>query len=109
MGSRKVIESYKVDINGLADLLGKLVSSYQALIGSSAQLNGMAASRKSQVKDTLQKAGEIGEMIDEIIKVLEEASNNYLDYCELKSEIIKTTINENYIIAEINEELSFKE
>lgn len=109
MGSRKVIETYKLDINSLADLLSKLVTTYQMLISSCAQLNGMAASRKGQVKDTLQRVRRLGEMIDEIMKVLEEANNNYLDYCEIKSEIIKSTINENYIVTEINEELSFKE
>lgn len=109
MGSRKVIEAYKVDVNGLADLLGKLVTSYQVLVSSSTQLNSMALSKKGQVKDTLQRVRRLGRIIDEIITVLEESGDNYMEYCELKSEIIKNTINENYIVSEINEQLSFNE
>lgn len=109
MGSRKVIHTYYTDINNLADLLGKLVNSYRLLIGGADELNKIALSRKSDVRDALKRANKLGDIIDEIIDILERSSNGYLDYCELKSEIIKGKLNEGYIYTEIEEDLNFKD
>lgn len=109
MGSRKVIQTYYTDINNLADLLGKLVNSYRLLIGGADELNKIALSRKSDVRDALKRADKLGDIIDEIIDILERSSNGYLDYCELKSDIIKGKLNEGYIYTEIEEDLNFKD
>ncbi|KYH29093.1 hypothetical protein [Clostridium colicanis] len=109
MGSRKVIQTYYTDINNLADLLGKLVNSYRLLIGGADELNKIALSRKSDVRDALKRADKLGDIIDEIIDMLEKSSNGYLDYCELKSDIIKGKLNEGYIYTEIEEDLNFKD
>lgn len=109
MGSRKVIQSYYTDINNLTDLLGKLVNSYRLLVGGADELNKIALSKKSQVKDALDRADKLGDIIDDIIKILERSSNGYVDYCELKSEIIKGRINEGYIFTEIEDDLNFKD
>jgi hypothetical protein len=109
VGSRKVIQTYYTDINNLADLLGKLVNSYRLLIGGADELNKIALSRKSDVRDALKRADKLGDIIDEIIDMLEKSSNGYLDYCELKSDIIKGKLNEGYIYTEIEEDLNFKD
>ncbi|QGU96064.1 hypothetical protein GOM49_14045 [Clostridium bovifaecis] len=109
MGSRKVIQTYYTDINNLADLLGKLVNSYRLLIGGADELNKIALSKKSDVRDALKRADKLGDIIDEIIEILEKSSDSYVDYCDLKSEIIKGKLNEGYIYTEIEEDLNFKD
>ncbi len=109
MSGRKLIETYYVDINNLADLLGKLVNSYRLMIGGADELNKIALSKRKDVKDALKRADELGEIIDSVIEALEGASHNYLDYCSIKSEMIKGKMSSNYIQSEIDEELKFNE
>ncbi|MEA4826537.1 hypothetical protein [Clostridium sp. JNZ J1-5] len=109
MGNRKVIQTYYTDVNNLADMLGKLVNSYRLLIGGADELNKIALSNKGQVKDALKRANKLGDVIDEIIDILEKSSYNYVDYCELKSEVLKDKINMESIVTEIQEDLSFKD
>lgn len=109
MGHRKVIETYYKDVNNLTDLLGKLVNSYRLLIGGADELNKIALSRKSDVRDALKRAENLGEIIDDIIKVLDDTSFNYAAYCQLKSDVIKEKMNIDHILTEIQEDLSFKE
>jgi hypothetical protein len=109
LGSRKVIQTYYSDVNNLADLLGKMVNSYRLLIGGADELNKMALSKKKDVKDALKRAGKLGDIIDEIIDILESSSINYAEYCDLKSDIIKSKIDANYIYTEIEEDINFKD
>lgn len=109
MGHRKVIETYYKDVNNLTDLLGKLVSSYRLLIGAADELNKIALSKKSDVRDALKRAEKLGETIDDLIKILEDTSFNYGAYCQLKSDVIKEKINVDHIVTEIQEDLCFKE
>ncbi len=108
MSGRKLIETYYVDINNLADLLNKLVNSYRLLIGGADELNKIALSRRKDVKAGLKRANELGEIIDNIIEALEGASHNYLDYCSLKSELVKGKMASHHIQTEIDEELKFR-
>lgn len=109
MSGRKLIETYYVDINNLADLLGKLVNSYRLLVGGADELNKIALSKRTNVKEALKRADELGEIIDNIIEALESASHNYLDYCSVKSEFIKSKMVSHYIETEIDEELKLHE
>ncbi|WMJ80604.1 hypothetical protein RBU49_17655 [Clostridium sp. MB40-C1] len=109
MGHRKVIQSYYNDVNNLADLLGKLVNSYRLLVGGADELNKIALSRKSDVKDALKRADKLGDIIDKVIKDLDEASFYYGEYCSIKSNIMKEKIHVDNILTEIDEELKFKE
>lgn len=109
MGNRRVIEVYYRDTNNLVDILGKLVSSYRLLIGGADELNKIALSKKGDIKDALERADKVGDIIDEIIKTLEKCNYNCSNYCELKSDILKNKIDKNNIYAEILEEFNFKE
>lgn len=109
MGQRKVIESYYDDVCNLTDLLGKLINSYRLLVGSAEELNKITLAKKGNVKDALKRAEKVGNIIDDIIKRLEDASITYGEYCDFKSCILKEQINMDNILKEINEELSFKE
>jgi hypothetical protein len=109
LSGRKLIETYYVDINNLADLLNKLVNSYRLLIGGADELNKIALSKRKDVKEALKRADELGEIIDTLILTLEKASHNYLDYCSIKSEIIKCKIESSNIHTEIDDALKFKD
>ena len=109
MTRRRVIQNYYSDINNLADILGKLVGSYRLLIGGADELNKIALSKKSEVKDALKRADQLGDIIDETIKVLDDASFSYMSYCNMKTEVMKGKIKIEYIETEIDEELRLKE
>lgn len=104
-----MIENYYIDINNLTDLLGKLVNTYRLLIGGADELNKIALARRKDVKEALERADELGEVIDGIIDALEKAAFGYLDYCSIKSEIIKGKMDSHHIHTEIDEELKFDE
>ncbi|MCM8711099.1 hypothetical protein M2651_08670 [Clostridium sp. SYSU_GA19001] len=108
MSHRKLIETYYIDINNLADLLFKLVNSYRTLIGGADELNKIALSKRKDVKKALKRADELGEVIDAIIEALEKVSYSYLDYCSIKSEIIKGKMDSQHIHCEIDDELKFE-
>ena len=109
MAHRRVVQNYYNDINNLADILTKLVSSYRLLIGGANELNGIALSKKSDVKDALKRADEVGNIIDETIKVLDDASFNYMSYCRMKTEVMRGKIQVDYIETEIDEEIRLKD
>ncbi len=109
MGHRKVIQNYYSDMNNLADFLAKLVNSYRLLIGGAAELNQIALAKKGEVKNALDRVDDLGEIIDDVIKVLDSIGYNYIDYCKIKAQIIKCKDQAQYIETEIDEELKFEE
>mgnify|MGYP001567456265 FL=1 len=109
MAHRRVIQNYYDDVNNLADILTKLVSSYRLLIGGADELNKIALSKKSEVKDALKRADNLGDIIDETIKVLDDASYSYMSYCKMKTEVMNCKIQTEYIETEIDEELRLKD
>ncbi|MBU3112783.1 hypothetical protein [Clostridium lacusfryxellense] len=109
MAHRRVIETYYNDINNLADILTKLVSSYRLMVGGADELNKIALSKKSDVKDALKRADSLGSIIDETIKVLDDASYSYMSYCRMKTEIMKDKIQIEFIESEIDEDLRLKD
>lgn len=109
MANRKIIQDYYTDINNLADLLTKLTNSYRLLIGGAGELNVIALSSKHDVKKAIKRAAELGDVIDDIIDVLEKSGYSYLDYCKIKSQIIEDRVEMEYILTEIDEELKLQE
>lgn len=109
MAHRRVIQNYYNDINNLADILTKLVSSYRLLIGGADELNKIALAKKGEVKDALKRADNLGDIIDETIKVLDNASYSYMSYCTMKTEVMKCKLQIEYIETEIDEELKLRE
>lgn len=109
MGHRRVIQNYYTDVNGLAELLSKLINSYRLLIGGANELNGITLAHRGDVKDALKRVDKLGEIIDDLLEALEETGGGYLDYCKLKSEVMKYHLEAQYIQTEIDDELKFKE
>lgn len=105
MSQRKIIEGYAKDIDMTVDQLGRLVAIYKTLIDSAASFNGIALASKSDVKDSLKRAREVGEIIDELIDSLEYALCTWSKYLKLKTEYINSRLDICYIEAQVEEEL----
>lgn len=109
MSHRKVIENYYADVNSLADLLSKLVNSYRLLIAGANELNGISLAHRKDIKDALERADELGKVIDYLLETLKGIGYTYVDYCKLKSTVLKNHLEVQYIQTEIENELKFKE
>jgi hypothetical protein len=108
MAHRRIIETYYRDVNNLADLLNKLVNSYRLLVGGANELNGIALASKSDIKDALKRAHELGDIIDGVIEALEVTTDSCNCYCKLKGEILGSKIHIGYIETEIGEDLKLQ-
>lgn len=107
MGHRRVIETYYKDVNNLVFLLEKLVGSYRLLVGGADELNKIALAKKSDVKHALKRADDLGKIIDDIIEALDCATLDCTCYTKIKTNVIKNTLNTQYIQSEIEEDLKF--
>ncbi|MDF2503108.1 MULTISPECIES: hypothetical protein [Clostridium] len=105
MSKRKVIENYYSDVNNLADLLGKMVNSYRLLIGGVGELNQIALANKNDVKNAIKRVDTLGNIIDNILHGMDDTNKHYIQYCKLKSEFLKKSVNIDNIRTEIEEEL----
>lgn len=109
MNCRKLIETYYIDLNNLVSVLNSLVNSYRLLIGGADELNKIALAKKGDVKDAIDRANNLGEVIDKIINTLDKTSISYLEYCAIKSEAVKCKLELDNINTEIDEQLKLKE
>lgn len=84
-----------------------MVNSYRLLIGGANELNNTSEAKKSKVKEAIDRANALGKIIDEVISVLGECCDSYIEYCKIRKEFIKANTSEQIILTEINEELNF--
>lgn len=105
LSQRNVIENYYADINNLADLLTKLVNSYRLLIAGANELNNISLSHRRDIKDALNRASDLGKVIDDIVDALRDTDCGYISYCKIKNAMIKEHIKLDYIRDEIDNEL----
>ena len=92
----------------LVDMLKSLVDSYRLLVASAAELNNIYEARSSQVKIVIKRTEAVGELIDEIVEIIDECSGPYFEYCKLKGKFIHSHANTDEIFTEINNELSLQ-
>jgi hypothetical protein len=108
LSDRKIMEDYCTDICNLVDILNKLTNSYRLLIGGAGELNSIGLARKNQIRDAIDRAVDLGNIIDKVMKSLDKSSCAYFDYCELKCKFLNNKVIEAYVLTEINEELQLK-
>ncbi|MBU3137429.1 hypothetical protein KPL39_14255 [Clostridium gasigenes] len=108
MAYREVIKNNGEELNNLADLLGKFVNSYRLLIGGAGELNIIALAKKSEIKDALDRAANVGAIIDDLVKVIESSDNCYFKYMKIKNNFILSKTEKDSILTEINNELEFQ-
>lgn len=108
MAYRNLIDNQYTDISNLTSLLNSLVNSYRLLIGGAYELNNISEAKKGDVKEAVKRVDNLGEIIDEIIKTLDECNTSYVKYCKIKKNYIdEKTIKDN-ILTEINSDLNFQ-
>lgn len=108
MGIKIVYDQYFREISYLVDILNKYVNSYRLLIGSAGELNSIALARKGDVKDTLKKIEQLGDLIDCLLETLESAQYNYIEYLKLKTSVLQVEISKEIILTEIDNDLKFE-
>lgn len=107
MAYRHIIKDQYTDISNLTTLLNSLVNSYRLLIGGAYELNNISEAKKGDVKEAVNRADDVGEIIDEIIKALDECNTSYVKYCKIKKSFIDEKAIKDNIWTEINHELNF--
>lgn len=107
MQYRTLIKSHYNEINNLTNLLSSMVNSYRLLVGGANELNNISEAKKSQVKEAVKRADDLGEIIDEIIKTLDECSTSYTKYCKIKKQYVDEKTNKDNILTEIDYEVQF--
>ena len=105
MAQRRVIESYGRDIGFTIDQLCKLINSYKILVDAASNVNCITIASKSDIKDALKRAREVGCLIDELIDVLDCSICTWGNYMKLKTEYINSRLDLCTIEAEIEEEI----
>ncbi|MDS0526875.1 hypothetical protein NNC19_14380 [Clostridium sp. SHJSY1] len=107
MGYDKVIHRHYEDLNNLNTLLRNYVDMYRLLVSSAAELNTVQLAKKSEIKDAVDRIHEIGELIDDLLKVIEKCEESYIKYCFLKNEVISENTEKESIKTEIHNELEY--
>lgn len=84
----QLVQTYYSDLTYLADLLAKLVGTYSVLISSADGENRIALAKKSDIEHTLDRADDVGKIIERIIDLFDEQLVLYENYARMKSEFI---------------------
>ncbi|SHE35178.1 hypothetical protein [Clostridium fallax] len=105
---KELFDAYFCEVNNLTELLAKYVNAYRLLIGGAGELNNIALARKKDVRNAIERANQLGEIIDVLLDVLESVECAYLDYIRLKSDIIALKTEKKLILTEIDNELLFQ-
>jgi len=105
MAQRRIIESYGRDLGFTIDQLCKLVVSYKTLVDTASNVNCIAIASKSDIKDALKRARQVGCLIDELIDVLDYSICTWSKYMKLKTEYINCRLDLCTIEAEVEEEI----
>jgi len=109
MGDRRLIENYYLDYYNLIDILCKLTNDYRLLIGGAGEINQIALAHKKDVRKALKRVRVVGDMIDDILEILEKTELSYFDYCRIKSDIVKEKLEFEYVKSEIEALISLNE
>lgn len=108
MGVEKVVSKQYDDLNNMSGLLSTYVNAYRLLIAGASELYSINLAKKSEVRKAIERADDLGELIDNILSVLSKCEQHYLKICKLKMEYISTNANKDMILTEIDNELDFQ-
>lgn len=69
------------NINNLNAILATMVSSYRLLVGSAEEFNRITLAHKGDLEDAIDRADDLGDIIDKIICRIDRLVSVYLDIC----------------------------
>ena len=107
MGYEKVIQGHYDEINNLSSLLRNYIEMYRLLVRSTSELNTVAPAKKSEVKHALERIDALGDIIDDLLKVIKKCEPAYIKYLTIKNEVINEKIEKSIIRTEVTNELEF--
>lgn len=107
MGYEKVIHGHYEEINNLSSLLRNYIEMYRLLVSSTSELNTVAPAKKSEVKHALDRLDTLGDIIDDLLKVIKKCEPLYIRYLLIKNEVINEKIEKNIIKTEVTNELTY--
>lgn len=107
MSYDKVIHGHYEDLNNLSNLLRNYIEIYRLLISSTAELNTTSVIKKSELKHAVERIDDIGEIIDNLIKVIKKSEDSYVRYCFIKNEVIQNNTQKDKILMELHNELEY--
>ncbi|EKQ58170.1 MULTISPECIES: hypothetical protein [unclassified Clostridium] len=96
------------DIDNLSALLKNYVDVYRLLIAGASEMYSVNLAKKSEVRKALERAENVGELIDKLVSTLDRCESAYLKYCRIKNEYVNATTEKDKIFTEIDNELSFQ-
>ena len=108
MNYNDLLDKQYVDIQNLSNLLGNYVNAYRLLIAGAADLYSINIAKKSEVRKAIERADELGELIDKLINTLDRCETGYLKYCKVKNSYISANTEKDGIFTEIDNELNFE-
>ncbi|MDI6617755.1 MAG: hypothetical protein QME45_03635 [Clostridiales bacterium] len=94
----QLVQTYYSDQTYLADLLAKLAGTYNVLVNSADVINKIALSKKSDIDDALDRADDVGKLMDKVINMLEIQTKLYAGYIKMKNDFIMNNLPFNEII-----------
>ncbi|MEG2110311.1 hypothetical protein [Clostridium sp.] len=111
----KVMDDHFSELIKMSDLLKTLVDSYRLLIAGAVDVNILPVRRTKDVERALDRADEVGKLIDRIVEVMDDYEYSYIKFSKIKNEVVslnyekkkvKNELND-VIQTEINNELNF--
>lgn len=105
MSYDKVIHGHYDDLNNLSSLLRNYIEIYRLLISSTSELNSTSISRKSQLKHSVERIDNVGDIIDELLRAIKKCEGSYIRYCALKNDVIIEKTEKEKIQNEIHNEI----
>ncbi|MDD6796344.1 MAG: hypothetical protein PUE01_13235 [Clostridiaceae bacterium] len=107
MGYQKVIRSHYEDLNNLSVLLKNYIDIYRLLVSSTAELNTVNLAKRGEIKEALDRINRVGDLIDDLLKVISKCEGSYVKYCYLKNQIIVENTMKDGIKTEIHDDLEY--
>ena len=105
---KELFDTYFLQIDNLIKLQSKYIESYRLLIGSAGELNNIGLVKKKDIKKSIDRANQMGDIIDEALDAIEKAQCCYLEYIRLQSDIITLKTEKKLILEEVDNELLFQ-
>ncbi|MGL5380654.1 hypothetical protein [Clostridium sp.] len=107
MAYRELIDKHYKDLTNQSSLLASMVNSYRLLIGGASELFNISLAKKSDVKEAIERAEKLGDIIDDLIKSIDDCNGCYIRYCEIMNKYVQAQTHKDVILTEIDYELDF--
>jgi len=107
VGYEKIIHGHYEEINSLSMLLRNYIEMYRLLVSSASELNTVATAKKSDVKHSLERIDELGDVIDDLLKAIKRCEPAYIRYLNIKNEVINESMDKSILKSQLISELEF--